>query len=259
MRYIFLMLFLLGNLTIVFCQDSTFTKLDVKKIHVDDDQTNKHQERNKSDHTNETKVLPPKTIKIVDPHFQKEVGFSIITSSKIPYLGAKLDFNPVPSLVRSYFDLSLRTDLNKNNFVELNYRYRGVQIKNQYGYQFLLNYQFVNVEDYQLNSYQKWTIGVLKINSPKVSYGFKFGQDQYEKIVGVDLLANYELPINAYTQQLKFQLELGYWSKQINYSSGIHYFFNRNSSIGLENRKIYNLNEVLFSYRYILKRYNVRH
>ena len=194
--------------------------------------------------------------KISDPIICNELGFKFIVGSKTPNFGLGIDYKPL-FLNRITAQFEYRSDFTKDQIINASIESKYLINKYPKHIDFKLAYSRYLIENSQLSDFHRFTLGpILRI--PWTSIGLMIGQDSYEKQVGIDLFLKYQFhklisgSKNEYKAKLVLQSTAGLWDMDINYDINIDYLINYSINCGLGYRKLYDLNEVYFTFKYIL-------
>jgi hypothetical protein len=234
-----------------FCQnDSTRIKIEsMKNIKVDTIIQQK-------DSTNRI-LFEPLVGMLSDPVFYKEIGISLIGSNENPFFGLKLDYNPfIPLIYRHFFaEIGYRTDFNGNHIAEASIETKNLFYKRLKNFDLQVNYQLIYFLHISLHDFQKFTIGPI-YRTTWTSYGLLFGQDSFERELGIDLFLKHRFkPFRSSKISNPYFIisgQIGYWDKGLNYDSKIDYQINYHLSCGVENRRLYDFSEFLINCRYVI-------
>jgi hypothetical protein len=194
--------------------------------------------------------------KMSDPIICNELGFKVIGGAEIPHFGLSVDYNPL-FLKRYIGTVGYRNDFDNNHIFYASIESKYLFFKYPRHYDFKIAYEKFKIENSDLNDFQKFSFGPI-YRIPWTSFGLFFGQDSYEKQLGIDFYFKYRFhkqilgSDNEYKSKFEFETLIGYWDKDLTYDLNLTYLINFSISCGLGYRKQYDLEEVYFTFRYLL-------
>jgi len=188
---------------------------------------------------------------LIDPIIFNELGIGLIGSSKSPNVGLSIDFSPL-FLRRTLTQIEFRSDFNKNMIFKgmLETRYLTGNLD------FKILYENYSIQNSTLSEFNRISIGTI-YRRHLSNIGFLLGQDSFEKKIGFDIFFNHTFYFRNTNDKLEFKKNIigngtiGLWNNEINYQLGMTYLINFKYSCGIEYRKLYDLNEILLTLRYI--------
>lgn len=194
--------------------------------------------------------------KISDPIICNELGFEIIGGTEIPNFGLKFDYNPL--LLKRYIGtVGYRSDFNNSHIFNASIESKFLFNKYPKHYDFKISYERFTIDKSDLKDYHRITYGPI-YRIPWVSFGLFFGQDSYEKQLGVDFYFKYRFhklildSENEYKSKFELETFIGYWDTELICDFNLKYLIDFNYSCGLGYRKQYDFEEVYFTIRYLL-------
>lgn len=194
--------------------------------------------------------------KLIDLITCNELGFKVIGGTEIPNFGLSVDYNPL-FLKRCIGTVGYRYDFDNNHIFYASIESKFLFNKYTKHYDFKIAYEKFKIESSDLNDYQKFSFGPI-YRIPWTSFGLFLGQDSYEKQLGIDFYFKYSFhkkilgSDNNYKSKFEFENLIGYRDKELTYDLNLKYLINFNYSCGLGYRKMYDFEEVYFTFRYLL-------
>ncbi len=204
----------------------------------------------------EVAVLDALQGKMADPIICNELGFEIIGGTEIPNFGLSLDYNPL-FLKRYIGSVGYRNNFNKSHIFNASIESKYLFNKYPRHYDFKVAYERFAIDKSDLKDYYKISYGPI-YRMPWTSFGLFFGQDSYEKQLGVDFYFKYRFhklilgSENEYKSKYEFETLIGYWDNELTSKFNLRYLINFNYSCGLGYRKQYDFEEVYLTFRYLL-------
>ena len=196
--------------------------------------------------------------KLIDPIICNELGFKLITGTEVPNFGLNIDYNPL-FLKKFIGQIGYRSNLKNSHILNVSIESRYLIDKYQKHFDFKLKYDRFSVYNSQLKDFNKLSFGPI-YRGTWTSIGCFVGQDSYERQIGVDFFVKYcfhhILNTDSYNEnetKFVFQSLIGLWDKEVTYDLNLDYLICLNYSCGLGYKKLYDFNEIYFTFRYLFR------